>query len=125
MNSLPRIALALVLAALGVAASVARAAATRSREMGIRLALGAHSGGLARRLALSGLAPVLVGLAAGWVVTRLTASALAPLLFGVSPGDPATLAAVSALLLAVALAAGIVPALRVRRIDPAEAVRSL
>lgn len=117
--------LALGLAAVGLAAGVAQAAATRSREMGIRLALGGRPGELARRLLLSALLPLGVGLAAGWWATLLLSPALAPLLFGVAPGDPATLAAASGILLAVALAAGIAPALRVRRIDPAEAARSL
>ncbi len=116
-------ATALLLAALGLYGVMSYTVAQRTREMGIRLALGAQPAALMRlvvgqslRLALLGLA---LGLVAALGVTRL----LGAMLYGVSPIDPTTLASVSGLLLLVAALAGYLPARRAGRVDPMVALR--
>ena len=115
--------LALALAALGLYGVMAFLVSQRTREMGIRLALGARPGDLVRmvagqsfRLALAGLALGLSGALGG---TRL----LGALLYGVHPLDPATFAGVSGLLLLVAALAGWLPTRRAGRVDPMVALR--
>lgn len=115
--------LSLFLAALGIYGVMAYSVATRKREFGIRLALGAAGGDLASlvvgqglKLALAGLA---IGLAAALAVTRLMTS----ILYDVSPTDAATFIAISILLLAVALLACYLPARRASGVDPNEALR--
>jgi putative ABC transport system permease protein len=95
----------------------------RRREIGIRVALGAAQGGVMKlvlgqclRLVLPGVA---IGLAASAMLTRL----IATLLFEVRPADPVILGAVSAILVAVAVAAAFEPAWRASRVDPAIALR--
>ncbi|MDF1506134.1 ABC transporter permease, partial [Roseisolibacter sp. H3M3-2] len=116
-------ALAVVLAAVGVYGVIAYSVARRTREIGIRLALGAAPGapfrlvvGEGMRMALGGGA---VGLAAALVATRWLRS----LLFGVAPTDPATFGAAALVLAAVALAACSVPAWRASRVSPMAALR--
>ena len=115
--------LAVALAAVGIYGVVSCAVIARTREMGIRLALGALRHGVlvgvlrnAARLAAAGLA---AGCAAALLLTRF----LRTLLFEVRPADASTLAAIAALLAAVALAAGYLPARRAARVDPAAALR--
>jgi putative ABC transport system permease protein len=95
----------------------------RMREIGIRIALGASarnvSGLVLRHGLLLALAGVLVGGSAALALTRLMES----LIFGVSPTDPITFSAVSALLVAIALAASYVPARRAIRVDPMRSLR--
>ena len=115
--------LSLFLAALGIYGVMAYSVATRKREFGIRLALGAAGGDLASlvvgqglKLALVGLA---IGLAAALAVTRLMTS----ILYDVSPTDAATFVSISLLLLAVAVLACYLPARRASSVDPNEALR--
>jgi putative ABC transport system permease protein len=116
-------ALALSLAVVGVAGVMAYTVAQRTREFGIRMAMGAQPGQVSRLvlghgLRLTGLG-VVIGLAAAWALTRL----LAGMLFQVKPRDPLTFAAVAALLAAVALAACLLPARRAARVHPMTALR--
>jgi predicted permease len=115
---------ALLLVGLGVYGITASSVAQRTRELGIRIALGADRGrviwsvvGQPTRLVAVGL---VLGLAGTWGVGRLATG----LLFGVSPTDPVTLAAVSLVLLAVGMVASYVPARRATRVDPMVALRS-
>ncbi|HXR97180.1 MAG TPA: ABC transporter permease [Terriglobales bacterium] len=115
--------LALLLACIGLYALLAQEVTRRTREIGIRMALGAERGRLLRMVMSLGLAlaacGIVVGMAGAWALTRY----LGNLLFGVKPLDPASLAAVAVILIAVALAACWVPARRATRVDPLVALR--
>jgi predicted permease len=115
--------LALVLAAVGVYGVLAYTTRQRTRELGIRMALGADPrtvfGVVLRQGAILAMSGILIGLAASLLLTR----ALSSTLFGVSPTDPLTFIAVSLLLLLVALLACYIPARRAMRTDPLVALR--
>jgi putative ABC transport system permease protein len=115
--------LALVLAAVGTYGVIAYGVAQRTREIGVRLALGARPGQVVSSVVRQGLrltaAGVAVGLVGAWGATRV----LAGLLFGVTPTDPATLLAGALLLSAVAVLASYLPARKAARIDPVVALR--
>ena len=115
-------ALALLLAALGLYGVTAYAVARRRVELGIRLALGATPAGVAR-LVLARLGRlVAAGVAVGGVVAWWAGSLVASLVHGLSPHDPATLAGAAALLAAVALIAGSLPARRAAQLSPQRVV---
>jgi predicted permease len=114
---------ALFLAAIGVYGIVAHESAQRSREIGIRLALGASTSQVIRTVVYRGMAPVGVGLFLGAVAAAGLAQLLASALFGVRVYDPSVFIFAAAILAAVALAACSGPALRSIRIDPAIALR--
>ncbi len=116
-------ALALVLAAVGIYGVLAFSIAQRCREIGTRMALGAGSRQILTMVLGQGLALTLAGVALGAAAALALGRFLPSMLFGVTPTDPATFAAVSALLVAVALAACYRPARRATRIDPIEALR--
>lgn len=115
--------LALGLGAVGVYGVTANAVAARTREIGIRMALGAESGRVARRTVAGGLVPVGIGLAVGLVAARGLAAGVEALLFSVSARDPLTFLAAPVLLAGVALAALAIPALRASSVDPVRALR--
>ena len=117
-------ALALVLGTVGVYAVTASTVGRRTREVGVRMALGADRNRVVGLVLRQGMLPVLVGLGVGLAGTLVGGRLLSSLLFQVSPADPVSLAAVSALLLATALGATWVPALRASRVDPVRAIRS-
>ncbi|HEU4631509.1 MAG TPA: ADOP family duplicated permease [Gemmatimonadaceae bacterium] len=116
-------ALALVIAAVGLYGVIAYHVSQRTHEMGVRRALGAGAGQLARTVLGEGVRAVTLGIAIGALLTWAAARWVEPLLFGVSPRDPLTYAAVAVVLLAVALLAGLAPARRAVRVDPSEALR--
>jgi putative ABC transport system permease protein len=116
--------LALLLSAIGIYGVTSYAVAQRTRELGIRLALGARPGQLLRSLLRQGLVLALCGIAVGVVAALALTRFLGGLLYDVSPTDPVTFAGVALLLAAVATAASYIPARRVTRVDPTEALRN-
>ncbi|HYT67220.1 MAG TPA: ABC transporter permease, partial [Vicinamibacterales bacterium] len=116
-------AVALLLAALGIYGVLAYFVTQRSRELGIRLALGARPEALFRMVVGQGMRPVAVGAAAGLVGAAGMTSLMRTLLFGVAPIDPLTYGVAIALLGLIATAACALPALRATRVDPLVALR--
>jgi putative ABC transport system permease protein len=114
---------ALLLAAIGVYGVVSQSVTQRTKEIGIRLALGAPRMSLWMTIARHGLTPVIAGLAVGMAAAAIAARSIAGLLFGVPPTDPATYATVAAVLALSGLLACWLPARRASRIDPLEALR--
>ena len=117
-------ALSLLLAAIGLYSVVAFTVAQRVHEFGVRVALGATGAGLLRLTVVRGVMPVVAGLGIGIVVALLAARLVEGMLFELSPRDPTVFVSVSALLLFVAVAASLVPALRATEVDPMLALRS-
>jgi len=116
--------LALFLAAVGVYGVMAYGVAQRTREIGLRIALGARASSILGMLLREGLSLVVVGLGIGAAAASLATPALAGVLFEVEPHDPATLAGVGLVLLWVAFLACYVPARRAMRVDPMVALRN-
>ncbi len=115
--------IALVLAAIGVYAVLSQSIAQRTREFGVRMALGAQRGDVLKLVAREGIALTLAGLGAGLVLTLSLSGLLRSLLYGVKATDPLTLVAVCLLLIFVALLATYIPASRASRVDPTLALR--
>ena len=115
--------LALVLALVGIYGVVAYAAAHRTREIGIRIALGATERDVVALVVRGGLAWVLLGIAAGVGGAIAATRVMTGLLFGVTPTDPATFVSTVIIMAVVALAASYVPARRAASIDPIAALR--
>jgi ABC-type antimicrobial peptide transport system permease subunit len=111
------------LAAVGLYGVLAYTVTQRSREVGIRMALGAARSDVLGLILRYGLRLATIGLAIGLVVSIAVTRLMRSLLFGVSPTDPATILAVSIMLVVVALAASFLPAYRASRIDPILAIR--
>ncbi|MGH9868106.1 MAG: ABC transporter permease [Candidatus Polarisedimenticolia bacterium] len=116
-------AAALGLAALGLYALISFIVASRTREMGVRAAMGAPRAQLIRLVLAEGLKLSLVGMAAGLLTGLALTRALRSMLFGVSPADPPTYLGLCALVLAVTLAASYAPAHRAATVDPMTALR--
>jgi putative ABC transport system permease protein len=114
--------LALVLAAVGIYSVLSYSVGRRVREIGIRMALGAEVRHVLRLIVVEGMRPTLLGMAVGLAGALALGRLLASLLYGVTASDPATLAAVSLILLAVALLASLLPAYRAARIEPIKAI---
>ena len=114
---------ALVLAATGVYGVMAQVVGQRTRELGVRIAMGAARGSVLRLVMWQGMGLVLVGTAVGVLGSLAVSRVLASQLFGVTATDPLTYALVVAVLLVSAAAATLVPALRATRVDPVEALR--
>ena len=115
---------AFFLAAIGIHGLIASSVAERTREMGIRLALGASRRDAIRTLAAPGILLAILGTVIGGVAARGAVNALQAFLWGVSPADPLTFFGVAALFVMVATIASVVPALRILSLDPARTLRT-
>jgi putative ABC transport system permease protein len=116
-------AVAVLLSAVGLYGALAQAVAHRTREIGVRIALGARRPHIARDVLRRGLVPVATGLGLGLAATWWLSPALETLLFGIAPRDWPTLTGVAVFLFVTACLACAIPARRAVRIDPAEALR--
>jgi putative ABC transport system permease protein len=114
---------ALLLSCLGVYAVLAYTVGQRTREFGIRIALGANRGQIVRLVLSQSLLLCGIGMTAGLVAALMLARTLRSLLFGIGPGDPVSFIATLGLLCAVAVLASYIPALRATRVDPMVALR--
>ena len=115
---------ALLLSALGLYGLMASAVREDTRNIGIRMALGATPEGVRRRVLQQALVTCGIGMAAGIVVALAASRLLTSQLFNVSPSDPVALVSACTVLIAAALLAAYLPASRATRIDPAQALRA-
>jgi putative ABC transport system permease protein len=115
--------LALALTAVGIYGVVAYSVAQRTREVGIRMALGAQRRDVLKLILMKGLTLIAWGIAFGLVGCYWLARLVSSQLYGVSPNDPLTLVTVAAVLVAVALLASYLPARRATKVDPLVALR--
>ncbi|HEY4363198.1 MAG TPA: ABC transporter permease [Bryobacteraceae bacterium] len=116
--------MALVLGLVGIYGVMAYSVSQRTREVGIRMALGAQPGAVRGMFVRSGLMLCGIGVAVGLVAAAALTRFMASLLFGIQPFDPLTYAATALILLTAALTASYVPARRAASVDPIEALRS-
>jgi putative ABC transport system permease protein len=115
--------LGLLLACMGVYGMVSYSVAQRTREIGIRMAIGAQSGQVLRLIVYEGFLPILAGMVVGVVASAGVSRLLAATLFGLNPMDAISFSGVSLLLGAVALLASYIPARGAMRVDPMVALR--
>jgi ABC-type antimicrobial peptide transport system permease subunit len=108
---------------MGIYAVMTVSTRQRTREIGVRLALGASSGEIARLVLARGLVLGAIGLAAGLAGARIATPLLQRHLFAVAPGDPLTLVAVGLVVVVMTMIACYVPARRAMRVDPLTALR--
>jgi putative ABC transport system permease protein len=117
-------ALALLLAAIGLYGLMSYAVSHRSREIGIRLALGAAPGRVTTEVVRDGLGIALMGVGVGFPVALAAVQLVKSLLFGITPYDPVTALIAPLLLLLVGVLASLLPARRAARVDPIVALRA-
>jgi ABC-type antimicrobial peptide transport system permease subunit len=117
-------ALALLLGALGLYGVLSYVVAQRTREIGVRMALGATAAAVRRLIVSQGARVVLIGVVIGVGVALVSTRLLGTLLFGVKPVDPIVFAAMSVMMLAIGLLASYVPARRASSVHPIESLRS-
>ena len=117
--------MALFLGSIGIYGSLAYMVGQRSREIGLRLALGAQRADVLRLVMGKGVLLASLGIAAGMIFSASTASLMASLLYGVRPHDPAVFLMAPLLLLVVALLASYIPAWRATKVDPMAALREV
>ena len=115
---------AMLLAAIGLYGVIAYSVACRTREIGIRIALGAHRTTVVRMVMREGLAVALAGLVLGSALAAAAARAIAGVLYGITPADPVSWLAAAAVLMAVAAIANFIPAARASRVQPTQALRT-
>jgi len=116
--------LALALSAIGIYGVLSYVVSRRTREIGIRVAIGAGRAQVLGLVLGSGVGLSLVGIVIGLAVAASLSRLMSTLLHDVKPGDPATFAAVAVILTAVAVAASLVPAWRATRVDPVRALKA-
>jgi ABC-type antimicrobial peptide transport system permease subunit len=116
--------LALLLSSIGIAGVISQEVASRTAEIGIRVALGARSSEVLRMIAGQGIRLVLLGLAAGVLAALAATRVLARLLFEVGTTDPLTFLGIGAVLAAVGLLASVLPARKALKVDPVDALRN-
>jgi putative ABC transport system permease protein len=116
--------LALVLAAVGIYGVISYSVGQRTREIGIRLALGADGESVRRLVLTQGMKPAVIGIGVGVVAAFGLTRYIGAMLYGVAPVDSLTFGTIPLLLLAVAIAAVLIPAARASRVDPIEALRA-
>ena len=114
----------LLLAAIGIYGVLAYSVTQRTREIGVRIALGAEPASIIRMVVASGARMVIAGAAAGLAAALALSGLMKSLLFGIGPRDPLTFIAAPAIFVAVALVAAYVPARRAARVSPMEALRT-
>jgi putative ABC transport system permease protein len=114
---------ALALAAIGLYGVISYNVSQRTSEIGVRIALGAQRGDVVRLVVGQGMTLALVGIFVGGLAALASGKVIAEQLFDVQPSDPGVFAVVATTLLAIALVASVIPALRATRIDPADAMR--
>ena len=114
---------AISLACVGLYGTLSYSVNVRQREVGLRLALGALRGNIARQFLLQGLGVAGIGSAIGWLLAAASGRLLADMLYGVTPSDATTLTFVIGLVLFVAAAASLVPSIRAARLDPMQVLR--
>jgi ABC-type antimicrobial peptide transport system permease subunit len=115
---------ALTLAAVGIYSVLSHIVRGRSREIGIRTALGARTSNVLGLVLYEGMVPTIAGVAAGTLAALAFGAVLKRLTFGVSPSDPITLAAVAATLVIVAVIASVLPGYRAAKVDPLKVLRT-
>jgi predicted permease len=115
--------LALVLSSVGLYGLLAYSVAQRSREIGIRMALGATGAGVVGDVLIGGIRVVGIGVLVGYPAAWAASRSVSSMLFGLQPADPSTMAAAIALLAGAGLLAAFVPARRASRVDPLVALR--
>jgi ABC-type antimicrobial peptide transport system permease subunit len=116
--------LALLVATIGIYGVLSASVSQRTRELGVRIALGATKSNVRRLIVGQGLKLVLSGLVIGLVSALALKRVIGKLLFGVSPTDPRTFLVIALLMIAVALLACWIPARRATKVDPLSALRS-
>jgi len=116
--------LALLLAAIGLYGLMTYSISRRTREIGLRVALGAQRGGVVKLVLVDAMKLVAVGLTLGVLVAHLSTGLLEAQLNGVKPGDPLSIAVAALVLLGTALTAALLPAMRAAKVDPIIALRS-
>jgi predicted permease len=117
-------AVAVLLSCVGIYGLLAYTVSQRSREIGVRLALGAEPARVGRMIFADGMRLALIGLVPGVLGAYAAARGMTALLFGVAPGDPATFATAVALVLLMTVAGSVVPALRAVRLTPMSVLRA-